>query len=459
MTRLLVVAYYFPPLGGAGTQRFAKFCKYLPEYGVEPVVLTAGSIETNSNAPHDDPTLMADVPAIVERVDEPWRGTFARRVMKKLRFYLDEDEWADTAETHAVEMARRLRPEAVITTLSPFACYRIGMRLKRELGLPWLVDLRDPWSLDGWRWYRTRVHAAYDLARMREALRTADFVIANVPEAKKAFVALGAAPERTVVIPNGFDEVDFAGQAVAAAPSDDRFHLVHVGTFHAVDAAEGLTADTLVSKRHRQIAPLGRTGYYLLHALASLRNRAPDAYGRMRVDLYGLVDATHRALIERLGVGDVVTAHGYVPHRESIVRLCAADAVFVPLHGVPAGERALVVPGKLYEALASERPVLAAVPPGDAADLVQALAAGSVVAPTDAEQLSRELEALVRAKISGAPRSGCRRRDLAMFSRRHLTSLLAAVVKGAVRREAVDVADPWQAVRRTGGGGGRAETA
>lgn len=457
MTRVLVVAYFFPPKGGAGTQRFAKFCKYLPEHGIEPVVLGAGADLRNRNAPNDDPTLVAETSATVERVPEPTRAPFRLWLQRKLRFYLDEDVWAHVASDTAIAMARRHAVQAVVTTLSPYACYRIGERLRAELGLPWILDLRDPWSLDGWRRYRSAWHARWDLGHMRRALTGADFVIANVPQAARAFERLGADPARTVVIPNGFDEEDFAG--VEPAPrTDGRFRLVHMGTLHSIDAPEGLTRNTWSMRRHRQIEPLGRTGHYLLHALARLQARIPDLGRRLVVALYGTVDASHRELAARLGVTDLIEEHGYVPHRQSTAALLAADAVFVPLHGLPAGERALVVPGKLYEALASERPVLLALPPGDGVDLVHGLQAGLTVPPTDAGALADALHDLLERHARGAPLRGCARDRLQVFTRRHLTGLLASVVEAAVaRRPTVEVEDPWRAlgVGAHAGGGGR----
>jgi len=445
--RALVVAYYFPPMGGAGTQRFAKFCKYLPEHGVEPLVLSAGKGLRNENAPHDDPTLLAGAGVHVERVDAPARAPLRRWVQRRLRFSLDEDEWADAATERALSLVRVAAPDVVVTTLSPYSVYRLGERLRRECGLPWVLDLRDPWSLDGWRSYCSALHAGWDLRHMRRALCSADFVIANVPAAAAAFVGLGVDPARTLVLPNGYDEDDFVGPRAEAPPPDGRFRLVHLGTFHPADVAPGFTRNTLLRHRHRQIEQLGRTGHYLLHAIALLRQRSPGVYRRLGLHLFGNVDATHRELADRLGVGDCLTVHGYVPHREAIAALCSADAVFVPLHGVPDGERALVVPGKLYEALASERTVLAALPPGDGADLVRRLAAGVVVPPTDAGALCETLGALVEAHARGEPRRGCRRTALQAFSRRALTNLLAQVLDAAAKRRPLDGwTDPFRAI-------------
>lgn len=447
MTRVLIVSYYFPPKGGAGTQRFAKFCKYLPEHGIVPVVLSAGEDLRNRNAPHDDPSLLADMQVPVERLDDPGPYSLGHRLRRKLRFYLDEDEWAAAAAERAVALARREKPEAVVTTLSPYACYRVGERLKREFGLPWILDLRDPWSLDGWRRYRSALHAAYDLRHMKRALTGADFVIANVPEAAAAYVQLGAPAGRTVVIPNGYDEEDFEADLPQVLPADGRLQLVHMGTFHAVSAAPGLTRNRALLRRHRQIEPLGRTGYYLLTAMSLLKQRSLATYRRLGVHLFGNVDATHREMIDWLGVNDGLTMHGYVSHRDSVAALRSADAVFVPLHGVPVGERALVAPGKLYEALASERTVVAALPPGDGADLVRHLQAGVVVPATDAAQLSKALEAVIEAHAAGQRPPGCRRAALQPFTRRRLTGLLAELLRAAVqRRPQVTLQDPWRAL-------------
>ena len=50
---VLVLAYHFPPIGGAGVQRTVKFVKYLPEFGFRPVVVTTGDAGTATSLPGD----------------------------------------------------------------------------------------------------------------------------------------------------------------------------------------------------------------------------------------------------------------------------------------------------------------------------------------------------------------------------------------------------------------------
>jgi len=443
--RALIVAYYFPPKGGAGTQRFAKFCRYLPDHGVEPVVLSVAEAEKSEHAPDDDPTL-AHGGCRVERVAAPQRASLKMRVRRKLRLHIDADEWAHAACERALQLARSEPFDVVVTTLSPYACYRVGERLHRDLGLPWIADLRDPWALDAWRVFPSPVHARHDLAHLRRTLHGADFVIANVPEARAAFVSEGADAGRCVVIPNGYDEHDFAGVEASRTGADEPLRMVHIGTFHPADQPAGMTANSLRRVRNRQIEPLGRTGYYLLHGIARWRDRVGDDVARRRfsLHLYGRADESHRRLAEQLGIAPLITNHGYVPHGESVAALLGADAVFVPLHGVPEGERALVVPGKLYEAIASERAVLGALPPGDGADLVRGLHAGLVTAPTDADGIADGIARLVEAHGRGEPVAGCARERFAGFSRRALTERFARVLDAAVdRAAALELPDLW----------------
>ena len=114
-----------------------------------------------------------------------------------------------------------------------------------------------------------------------------------VPEARRAFVDEGADPGRCVVIPNGYDDEDFAGAAPARTTRDEPLRMVHIGTFHPADLSAGMTANTLRRVRNRQIEPLGRTGYYLLHGIARWRDRVGDDAARrsFSLHLYGRADA------------------------------------------------------------------------------------------------------------------------------------------------------------------------
>ena len=90
--------------------------------------------------------------------------------------------------------------------------------------------------------------------------------------------------------------------------------------------------------------------------------------------------------------------HGYVPHDESVRLLRSADLLFLPMHNVAAGWRVGIIPGKTYEYIAARRPILAAVPPGDAHDLLRSAGNAAICDPADVVAMRRELRAAIERK-------------------------------------------------------------
>ena len=144
--------------------------------------------------------------------------------------------WLEPAWEAAVRLIQGSSPEVVLITMSPFDLCFLGRRIRDELGLPVVYDLRDPWALDGWRLRGSRLSGAGISRSMSEALIQCEGVIANTPEAEKVFLREipGLSPERVVTIPNGFDAEDFASplESHRAREADTAFRLVHSGTFH-----------------------------------------------------------------------------------------------------------------------------------------------------------------------------------------------------------------------------------
>jgi len=455
---VLIVSYYFPPTGGAGTQRFAGFARWLPDFGYQPIIVTSDASQRPPCAPTNDTTLIADLPSdvIVTRVgsEAPLRSSPVRGIRRITGLDADHERWCARALPAALRVARDHPAAAIVTTASPYGVWTIGRDVRARLGIPWILDLRDPWALDGWWSFPTPLHAHVELRRMRRALREADAVIANTPQARRAYIELiGADDGRVCTIPNGFEPGDFKPHAGGESERDGArvFRLVHVGTLH--DPLRGRRRPRRAACRRSWcvIDQRGRSGRYLFEALAELRRDDPAAFARLQIDLVGNIDQHHRYLARSLRIDDRVMEHGYLPHRDAIRRLMNADAVFVPLHGVPNGDPALVVPGKLYEAIASERSVLGCLPEGDAARLLRLTDAGIVVRPDDVPGIGRALGGLVRQWMAGRPRPGAPRARLVPFTRRRLTQRLAAAIDAVLDQASrLSQDDPWDELARRG---------
>ncbi|MEM0913127.1 MAG: glycosyltransferase [Planctomycetota bacterium] len=435
--RVLMVAFYFPPDGGGGTQRTLKFCRYLPSFGWSPVVLAPPPRDATSQWTPRDDSLLAEVgPDLrVERVPiggapTGWAAGLAR---------IDEaHDWLEPAADAAEELVDRLGCEAVVVSLGPFDLGYLGRRLAERLDVPVVLDLRDPWALDG-----ARVHSskhAWQVHRdaMAATCRAVDAVIANTPGARaaieSAFPGLSVAT-RLDTITNGFDSADFPDRQPVEPPSpaeDAPMTLVHAGTFHARQGAgqRGLKGLLRSFVRYQpEPADLsGRTPLHLLDAIERLREQGHPLGRRVRLEQLGVVDDALRRLVEGHPAGDAVDLVGYVDHAEATRRVSAADALFLPLHGLPPGHRSRIVPGKLYEYLAAGRPILGALPEGDARDWLIDSGMGEAAPPTDPAAIADALIRLDEGRRAGRYADGPDPAWLDRFDRRRLTGALAALL-------------------------------
>ena len=178
---------------------------------------------------------------------------------------------------------------------------------------------------------------------------------------------------------------------------------------------------------------------YLLEAIDRLLARKPELRGRIEVHLAGVLSDADREIAAR---SEVVHVHGYLPHAESLRLIRSADLLFLPMQNLPAGMRSSTVPGKTYEYLASGRPILAAVPEGDARDILTAAGRAHICAPNDVDAMIEALEqTLEDPSVSSAPHDPA---VAPRFEYRHLASSLASVFRevrtlhqgGVVRRPA-----------------------
>ena len=441
MKRLLLIAYYFPPDGGPGSQRPAKFARYLPEFGWRPTIVTREEGHSRGRWDPPDPSMLHDLRPGLDRISVAGgeiQGRFAR--------WLAVDRmqgWADVAGDAICGRFGAGEWDAALVTMSPFSLARLAMRLKLTHSAPVILDLRDPWALDPWMTFPTALHRAHHLRLMRRSLRLVDGVIANTPEAAKRIASKWPtlATGKIITIPNGYDETDFAGAAPRARTLGDEIIIVHSGSLHSAslypDSGLGGRFRGLLRSRAGRIDRTGRTIKPFLDALDQLGSRQPTLASRVRLHLVGLLDdATLRSIREHQRGGQVIV-RGYLPHVEAVHALVGADGLLLPLHGAPGGERSLIVPGKTYEYLAADRPILGCLPPGDARDLVARSDRGHLADPIDSTSIAASLEEMIRHVDR---RSGADGRSLPEWirdlDRRRLTERLAGFLSSMTHEAA-----------------------
>jgi glycosyltransferase involved in cell wall biosynthesis len=436
MKRVLFLAYYFPPIGGGGVQRAVKFCRYLVEFGYQPIVVTGPGKSKDLWTP-EDATLAAELPREVEvhRVPGPEPSSSPKR--GRIDRYLDLMPpslrwWVDGATA----VGRELGPDidVVLGELVPYATAHAAARLSRDLDRPWIADLQDPWALDEMWIYPSGLHRARDIARMHRLLATASAIVMNTPEAAKRvrdrFPDL--AGRVTEAIPNGFDPADFVGVA-GLERTPGVFRIVHTGTMHTESGLRlrrtGRARRVLGGLPVPGVDFLPRSHVFLLEAIDRLIAHRPDLESEIELHLAGALTEIDRAVA---AASPVTRVHEYISHADTISLVLSADLLFLPMQELPPGVRAGLVPGKAYEYLGSGRPILAAVPDGDARDLLTAAGNAFVCRPADVAALAEIIITRITEWRQGVDPPEPRVDVVAPYERRRQTERLARVLDDAV---------------------------
>jgi glycosyltransferase involved in cell wall biosynthesis len=293
-------------------------------------------------------------------------------------------------------------PQAVLSSGPPETNHLVALELHRTTGLPWLADFRDPWfglhlQRPPTAWHRAR-HARLE----RAVLSRAAAVTATTTWLRDLLRERAPRPlERLHVIRNGFDPTDFPPPPPPRPPATP-LRLVHTGMLTLTRSAEGL------------LAAIAR-----LHA-------DPQQRGAFEVELVGARESRNDAAAAAPALAGCVRLRDYVPHRDAIAAMQAADVLVLIKHVEPRYRG--LVPGKLYEYMGAGRPILALVPESEAADLVRELGWGEVAPPDDAEAIAAALVRLLAHKRAGRLSTVYPMRGREQFERRAQTENLAALL-------------------------------
>lgn len=407
MKRVLVVAYFYPPIAGGGVYRTLGFARHLPSFDFTPVVLTGPG-----DSPWvSDPELLRLAPD-VEVVRTARRGAppiprggatrpgWMSALARAASWVAIPDayaRWRGAAVRAGLARIRAGGIDAIYSTSPPDTDHLVARDLARAGGLPWIADFRDPWIGLGYRNPPTAWHRGRHEALLRGVLADATRVVAATEGTARWLAGFSTAPSRAAVIENGYEAVEWTAVRPRRFPA---FTIVHAGR---------LSED-------RTLEPF-------LRGLAAFLARHPDRRATMQCLLYGPRDAAQERAARDARLDDVVRFEGQAPHAQILALEAGADLLLLVKS---ASERYRdLIPGKLYEYIGAARPVLAIAPEGAAADLVRKLRMGWVAAPGAPEAIAAALEKAWE-RAPGVPGHTPAERE--PFTRRAAAGRLAAIL-------------------------------
>lgn len=425
MKKVLIIAYYWPPSGGSGVQRWLKFVKYLPQFGWQPFVFTP----ENPSVEIRDNTLLKDVPPEAEMIRfpiwepykvfriisrvlgkksiqqtdfvSPGKKSFFRRLTAWVRgnFFIPDARvfWVKPSVDFLSDLLKTSEIKTIVTTGPPHSLHLIGLKLKRQdPTLQWITDLRDPWSewdlldtLSLSSWARKR-HQKLE----REVLQKADKVITIAPYHVARFEALGG--RKVELITNGFDEDDFKG---IQKTRTQKFTVRHIGM-----------VDELRDPRP------------FMNAARALAEEIPEFLAQTKIEFIGSVNSVFREFVTNDPVLSEMTAFTNPLSHEELLKLYGQTDVqlLVLAHTALAPGN---LPGKFFEYLASDNFIFGMGPEnGDAADILTHTNSGVMIERNNAIEIKNLLKRRFEEWKGGVVEG---KREVSAYSRRTLTQRLA----------------------------------
>ena len=424
MKRALIITYYWPPIGGSGVQRWVKFAKYLPSEGWQPVIYTPENPDLFSI----DESLLSDIPEEAEiiktRILEPYgiyrkltgsKGQIKvesnpgnggkRSILKKIsmwirgNFFMPDPRcfWINPSVRYLKKYLKEHPVDIIISTGPPQSMHLIARKVSLATGIPWIADFRDPWTKIFYfkhlmlsKWAERKHHKLE-----QSVLDDATAIVAVSPLVQKDFAQMTDTPVHLVT--NGYDESDY----MTPVEPDGKFNVVHTGL---------LTADG---------NPVA------LWDVLGEKCREDKAFAEnFHLTLAGKTDAKVLESIKAAGLETYLTDLGYINHDKAVQEQRKASILILPIREEP--ETKAILPGKLFEYLAAQRPILGVgTREGAMATVLQETGAEKIFDWTDKSDIRSYIDRCWESFLAGTLKTEAT--DIQRFSRRSTAKQMAAL--------------------------------
>lgn len=423
MKKVLIISYYWPPSGGIAVHRCLKFAKYLREFGWEPVICTAD----NPEYPVLDEGNLYDIPAnatiLKTKIWEPYNLfkfiTGKKRDERIHNVFLEEDKttfahkfgiwirgnlfipdarrfWIHPSVKYLSKYLKLNKVDALFTNGPPQSTHMIAYGVKKKTGIPWLADFQDPWTQVDYfpqlmlNPISRKIHNSME----QRVFNYADKITICSSTWKKDIESIGAKDVDVIVW--GYDEDDFKNIRVELSP---KFTISHYGSLGPDRNAKTLwKALSIISQENKEFA------------------------GDLEIELAGFIGHAIISEINTLGLNGNLRFFDHLSRKETLERMHSSQALLLILNNMPNVNGRL--PGKLFEYLASRRPIIVIGPEeSDASRIVNFVNAGSTCGFEDLDNTIKTVKNLYERFRNNNLRPN--ETDISEYSSRNLTRRLA----------------------------------
>ncbi len=425
--KILIITYYWPPAGGPGVQRWLKFAKYLPEFGWKPVIYTP----ENPSYPLIDESLMKDIPQNIEiirtKIWEPYQ--LAERLNKSNKkfkagqfdvgnnqswksrlsiwvrgnFFIPDARvfWVKPSIRFLEHYLKENKIDVVVTSGPPHSLHLIGLGLKKKLpGLKWIADFRDPWTEISYYKHLKLTKSSDTKHRALESavFKNADITLATSYTDAENFRKAGA---HAICITNGFDESD-SQKTVKAQIQNKAFTLSYIGVLEQLRNPENLWK-----------------------ALDELVQENTEFAQHFNLKFVGRIDDKILHVIEKSGLKNHILNLGYLSHGKAVEEMQNSEMLLIT--NFPNESSKGIIPGKIFEYLASGKQILSFGPSGaDVSKILEETNAGKHFSYDDSEAVKRFILEKFNLWKNGNLHENTQ--SIEQFSRKNLTQQLTTIL-------------------------------
>jgi len=393
MKKLLLISYYWPPAGGGGVQRWLKMSKYLKEFGWELVVITPYKTDGTVTDYSLEKEVRKDITIIRTKIWEPYnlfkKFTGKKKEAKVYSGFIDENTtpsltkkisvfirgnffipdarkfWIRPAFQEIKQYLKKNKIDAVVSTGPPHTTHLIALKVKEKYNLPWITDFRDPWTnIDFYHQLKLSKWADSYHKKLEKQVLLKSTKIVTVSWAWADDFKRICERDDIVVITNGFDHADFVN---TETDLNEKFTFTHIGSMN--------------SDRNPKV---------LWKVLQDLSTENETFSKDLQIKLIGTVDFSIINCIENNNLTNKLLKVDFIPHSDVIKEMKKSQILLLPINDTPNVKG--VLPGKLYEYIGANRPILAIGPKySDAFKIINETSSGKMFNYDDYENLKKAI--------------------------------------------------------------------